>query len=240
MLRSARRGEAQIRAAREGYPGMTDPAHSAPRGPSAASGSAGDPAIEALVTRAQAGDLTAFNALVLRFQDGLYGLTLRMLGDPASAEDVTQDTFIRAWQHFDSYRGGSFRSWLFTIAANRARDELRRRGRRPSLSLDEARDDPDRADLDPADTGPTAHEIVEQTELRHALEAALRTLPDDWREIVILADVQGLDYSEVASVTGIPVGTVKSRLSRARGRLRDVIRDSPELSAAAGRLTDRR
>ena len=145
-----------------------------------------------------------------------------MLGDPASAEDATQDAFILAWQHFDSYRGGSFRSWLFTIAANRARDELRRRGRRPSLSLDEARDDPDRADLDPADTGPTAQEIVEQAELRRALEAALRTLPDDWREVVILADVQGLDYSEVASVTGIPVGTVKSRLSRARGRLRDV------------------
>ena len=219
---------------------MSDPAHPAPGGPAVPPGAAGDPAVDALVTRAQGGDLTAFNALVLRFQDAVYSLTLRMLGDPASAEDVTQDAFIRAWQRFETFRGGSFRSWLFTIAANRARDELRRRGRRPSTSLDEARDDPNRADLDPPDAGPTAHDLVEQAELRRALEAALRTLPDDWREIVVLADVQGLDYAEVAAVVGIPVGTVKSRLSRARGRLREVIRESPELFAAAGRLTDRR
>jgi RNA polymerase sigma-70 factor (ECF subfamily) len=219
---------------------MTEPAHVALDGPPVASGAVGDPAVEALVVRARGGDLTAFNALVLRFQDGVYGLTLRMLGDPDSAEDATQDAFIRAWQRFETFRGGSFRAWLFTIAANRARDELRRRGRRPTSSLDEARDDPDRADIDPVDGGPTAHEVLEQTELRTALEAALRTLPDDWREIVVLADVQGLDYTEVAAVTGIPVGTVKSRLSRARGRLREVIRSSPELSEAAGRLTDRR
>ncbi len=239
MLPSAWRGEAQIRAAREGDP-LTEPAHSGSPRPAVAAGAAGDPAVEALVVRAQAGDLTAFNALVLRFQDSVYGLTLRMLGDPAAAEDVTQDAFIRAWQRFETYRGGSFRSWLFTIAANRARDELRRRVRRPSMSLDEARDDPERADLDPVDSGPSAQDLVEQGELRAALERALRTLPDDWREIVILADVQGLDYAEVATVTGVPVGTVKSRLSRARGRLRDVIRESAELSAAAGRLMDRR
>ena len=219
---------------------MSDTAHPASGGPAVRPGAVGDPVVDALVVRAQGGDLTAFNSLVLRFQDPVYGLTLRMLGDPASAEDVTQDAFIRAWQRFETFRGGSFRSWLFTIAANRARDELRRRRRRPSTSLDEARDDPDRADLDPPDAGPTAHDLVEQAELRRALEAALRTLPDDWREIVVLADVQGLDYSEVAAVAGIPVGTVKSRLSRARGRLREVIRESAELSAAAGRLTDRR
>lgn len=219
---------------------MTDPAHPASRRPAVLPGAAGDPVVEGLVVRAQGGDLTAFNSLVLRFQDATYGLTLRMLGDPASAEDVTQDAFIRAWQRLDTFRGGSFRSWLFTIAANRARDELRRRGRRPTSSLDEARDDPDRADIDPADAGPSAHDLVEQAELRRALEAALRALPDDWREVVVLADVQGLDYVEVAAVTGVPVGTVKSRLSRARSRLRDVIRESAELSAAAGRLTGRR
>ncbi|TAK76051.1 MAG: sigma-70 family RNA polymerase sigma factor [Dehalococcoidia bacterium] len=219
---------------------MNDLAPAAPGGPAVRPGAAGDAAVEALVVRAQSGDLTAFNTLVLRFQDGVYGLSLRMLGDPAAAEDVTQDAFVRAWQRLETFRGGSFRAWLFTIAANRARDELRRRGRRPTLSLDEARDDDDRADLDPADAGPTAQELVEQAELRRALEAALLTLPDDWREIVVLADIEGLNYAEVAAVTRIPVGTVKSRLSRARGRLRDVIRDSAELSAAAGRLTDRR
>lgn len=219
---------------------MSDPADPASGGLAVPPGAAGDPVVDGLVARARSGDLPAFNSLVLRFQDAVYGLTLRMLGDPASAEDVTQDAFIRAWQRLETYRGGSFRSWLFTIAANRARDELRRRARRPSSSLDEARDDPDRADLDPADAGPTAHDLMEQAELRRALEVALRALPDDWREVVVLADIQGLDYAEVAAVAGIPVGTVKSRLSRARGRLREVIRESPELSAAAGRLTDRR
>ena len=101
---------------------MTEPAHAALDGPAVASGAAGDPAVEALVVRARGGDLTAFNALVLRFQDGVYGLTLRMLGDSDSAEDATQDAFIRAWQRFETFRGGSFRAWLFTIAANRARD----------------------------------------------------------------------------------------------------------------------
>lgn len=219
---------------------MSDLAPPAPGGPAVRPGAAGDAAVEALVARAQGGDLTAFNTLVLRFQDPVYGLSLRMLGDPAAAEDVAQDAFVRAWQRLETFRGGSFRSWLFTIAANRARDELRRRGRRPTLSLDESRDDENRADIDPPDAGPTAHELVEQAELHRALEAALRTLPDDWREVVVLVDIQGLNYAEVATVTGVPVGTVKSRLSRARGRLRDVIRDSAELSAAAGRLTDRR
>lgn len=219
---------------------MTDLANAVPGGPATAPGAPADPAVEALVARARSGDLTAFNTLVLRFQDGVYGLTLRMLGDPAAADDATQDAFIRAWQRLETFRGGSFRAWLFTIAANRARDELRRRSRRPTRSLDESRDDPDHADIDPVDGGPSAHEVLEQGELRRALEAALRTLPDDWREVVILADVQGLDYVEVAAVTGVPVGTVKSRLSRARGRLREVIRNSPELFEAAGRLTDRR
>ena len=113
-----------------------------------------DPIVDALVERAQRGDLQAFNQLVLRFQDAVYGLTLRMLGSSQPAEDATQEAFIRAWRRIDTYRGGSFRSWLFTIAANQARDELRRRQRRPSRSLDEARDDPDRPDLDPPSDEP--------------------------------------------------------------------------------------
>lgn len=201
-----------------------------------------DPAIDALVKRAREGDLTAFNALVLRFQDGLYSLALRMLNDSAAAEDVAQDAFLRAWQRIDSFRGGSFRAWLYTIAANRARDELRRRARRPVLSLDQRDDDPERGslDLDPADPDPGPAAAAEQGDLRVRLEALLRSLPDDWREVVVLSDVHGLDYAEIAAVTGVAVGTVKSRLSRARARLRDEIRGSRELSDAAERLTHRR
>ena len=96
-----------------------------------------DDILDALVERARAGELPAFNALVARFQDGVYSLTLRMLGSPQAAEDATQDAFIKAWQRIDTFRGGSFRSWVFTIAANQARDELRRRARRPARSLDD-------------------------------------------------------------------------------------------------------
>jgi RNA polymerase sigma-70 factor (ECF subfamily) len=199
-----------------------------------------DPAIVALVERAQRGELPAFNQLVLRYQDGVYSLAFRMLGAQEPAEDATQEAFIRAWQRIDSFRGGSFRSWLFTIVANLSRDELRRRQRRPQTSLDAARDDPDRPDLDPADPGPAPEVIAEQGELRAALEAALRQLPDDWREIVLLSDVHGLDYQEIVEATGLALGTVKSRLSRARSRLRDIIRESRELQEAVERLDHRR
>jgi RNA polymerase sigma-70 factor, ECF subfamily len=200
----------------------------------------GDPAVDALVTRARSGDLTAFNQLVLRFQDPVYGLTLRMLGAPQPAEDATQEAFIRAWQRLETFRGGSFKSWLFTIAANQARDELRRRGRRPSQSLDMAWDDPETPHLDPPSDDPSPEDEALRAELRTALERALQTLPDDWREIVVLSDIHGMDYREIADATGLALGTVKSRLSRARGRLRDVIRASREPGDAAERLGDRR
>jgi RNA polymerase sigma-70 factor, ECF subfamily len=199
-----------------------------------------DAALQAWVERACGGDLTAFNQLVLRFQDPLYGLTLRMLGSPQAAEDATQEAFIRAWQRIDTFRGGSFKSWLFTIAANQARDELRRRARRPATSLSAHADDPDLPDVDLPDNDPLPDAQAEQAELRAALEAALRTLPDDWREIVVLSDIHGMDYREISEVTGLALGTVKSRLSRARGRLREVIRGSRELHEAAERLGDRR
>ena len=199
-----------------------------------------DPALDDLVQRAQRGDLPAFNAIVLRYQDAVYGLALRMLGHREAAEDVTQEAFVAAWRRIDTFRGGAFRSWLFTIAANRARDELRRGVRRPATSLDAARDDPDRADIDPPDRDPGPQAAAEQGEMRAALEAALGGLPADWREVVVLSDIHGMDYAEIAQVTGIALGTVKSRLSRARARLREVVLASPELSEAAQRLSDRR
>lgn len=199
-----------------------------------------DPVLDDLIRRAQRGELPAFNSLVLRYQDAVYSLTLRMLGQPEAAEDVTQEAFIAAWRRIDTFRGGAFRSWLFTIAANRARDELRRGVRRPTTSLDAARDDPDRADIDPPDREAGPEGAAEQAELREALEAALRELPADWREVVVLSDIHGMDYAEIAQATGVAVGTVKSRLSRARARLRAVVLASRELSEAAQRLGDRR
>lgn len=194
----------------------------------------------ALVLRAQAGELNAFNLLVLKHQDAAYSLALRFLGSSQAAEDVTQEAFLRAYRGLDRFHGTKFRAWLLSIVANAARDELRRQRRRPSQSLDAARDDPDRADIDPPDSGPSPEASALQGELRHLLEAALRELPDDWRLVVVMADVHGLSYDEIAQATGVPVGTVKSRLSRARGRLRDVLRASREHSELPIRLEDRR
>ncbi len=203
-------------------------------------GAEADPVFDDLVRRAQGGDLPAFNAIVLRYQDAVYSLTLRMLSQRETAEDVTQEAFVAAWRRIDTFQGGSFRSWMFTIAANRARDELRRGVRRPTTSLDAARDDPDRPDLDPPDRDPGPEGEAEQAEVRAALEAALAELPGDWREVVLLSDVHGMDYAEIAQATGVALGTVKSRLSRARARLREVVLASRELSDAAQRLSDRR
>lgn len=204
------------------------------------SGAESDPALDDLVHRAQRGELPAFNAIVLRYQDHVFSLVLRMLTHREAAEDVTQEAFVSAWRHIDSFRGGSFRSWLFTIAANRARDELRKGVRRPTTSLDAARDDPDRADIDPPEPGPSPEGVAEQGEMRAAIEVALATLPPDWREVIVMSDIHGMDYAEIAAATGVALGTVKSRLSRARSRLREVILESRELSEVAQRLSDRR
>ena len=198
-------------------------------------GGQGDPDSTDLVRRAQAGEIAAFNTLVLCHQDAAYGLALRFLGSCEAAEDATQEAMIRACRELRSFRGERFRSWLLSIVANAARDELRRRKRRPQRSLDAARDGSDSLPIDPPDPGPSPEAEAVRGELRRALERALLELPEQWRLVVVLSDVQGLAYEEIAENFDISVGTVKSRLSRARGRLRDILRASGELSAAFGR-----
>ncbi len=185
---------------------------------------------EALVLRARSGDLTAFNALVLRHQDAVYSLALRVLGSPEAAEDATQEAFLRAYRALGSFRGGSMRAWLFSIVTNLARDDLRRRSRRRERSLDQALvSDSEAAPLDPPDPGPTPEALAVGADLRRMLEAALAELPAEWRLVIVLADVHQLSYEEVAGIAGLPLGTVKSRISRGRGRLRDILTSWGEL-----------
>lgn len=191
--------------------------------------------IAELVRRAQGGELAAFNSLVLRHQDAAYSLAFRFLRSRESAEDVTQEAFLRAFHRLETFRGERFRSWLLRIVANAARDELRRRKRRPQRSLDEARDDPDAPSIDPIEPRPGPAAVAEQTDLRRVLDAALAQLPEEWRLVVLLSDVHGLAYDEVAAAAGVPLGTVKSRLSRARARLREILRESGELPELAQR-----
>ncbi|HKG27166.1 MAG TPA: sigma-70 family RNA polymerase sigma factor [Thermomicrobiales bacterium] len=181
---------------------------------------------ERLILAAQGGDLPSFNALVVRHERAVYNLCLRMLRDVSAAEDATQETFLKAWTAIATFRGGLVRPWLLRIATNRCYDVLRARGRRPADSLDA-----EAFESEPAWTSQTGGEHPEvyaaRAELSVHLERALAALPEDQRLVVILSDVHGQPYEEIAEITGVAVGTVKSRLSRARARLREVLRDDP-------------
>jgi RNA polymerase sigma-70 factor (ECF subfamily) len=196
----------------------------------------------ALILEAQRGDLDSFNRLVLAYQTQVYNLAYRIFGDSNSAADATQEAFLAAYRSLKAFRGGSFRSWLLRIVTNACYDELRRRKRRPAASLEALLDlevdlEDDGAGLRPS--GPLRPEAAaEQAELSKAIQDCLNRLPDEFRVVVVLADVQGYDYAEISAAAGMPLGTVKSRLARARLRLRDCLQRFRELLPAAFRLED--
>ena len=176
--------------------------------------------------RAREGDLAAFNELVLEHQGLVVNLCYRLLGQRQQAEDAAQDAFIAAWRNLAGLRGDAFRPWLLRIAANACKDELRRRGRRPSTSLDDALEE---GMPEPPDAGPAPEPALLQTELRDRIEVALRELPDEQRLALVLCDIEGLDYVEIAVAMQTSLGTVKSRIARGRARLRDILLREPEL-----------
>ena len=186
-----------------------------------------------LIQRAREGDLPAFNALVEAYQDTVFSVVLRMIRDHGRAEDLTQETFISAHRNLRRYRGGNFKAWLLRIAKNATLDELRRRKRRPDVSMD-ADVVTFRETLPSSEQSP--EDAAEMRELGNAIAAGLATLPADQRMAVVMVDVEGMSYEETAEATEVPVGTVKSRLARARGRLRDFLRQQPELLPAKFRL----
>jgi RNA polymerase sigma-70 factor (ECF subfamily) len=190
---------------------------------------------EALVESARAGELDAFNVLVDRYQRAVYTLCLRILGERGAAEDATQEAFISAFRSIARYEGGSFRSWLYRIAANESKDELRRRRRKDvAFSLDAPIDDGDTAP-DVPDAAPGADELLLRGELGHRIEGHLSALPFEQRQALVLVDAYGFQYEEVASMTGSSLGTVKSRIHRGRERLRALVLADPELSGLVRR-----
>ncbi|MBA3943902.1 MAG: sigma-70 family RNA polymerase sigma factor [Herpetosiphonaceae bacterium] len=178
----------------------------------------------ALIVDAQHGDVRPFNLLVERYQTRLYSLSYRVLNDHEAAADVTQETFISAFRKLKSFRGGSFSAWLLRIATNGCYDYLRARQRKPQTSLDAFDPDSDDQPRQFTAQGEAPDERVLRTELGEALQRALAELPDDQRLVVVLSDVQGLSYEEMAQATGWPLGSVKSRLSRGRAALREILR----------------
>ena len=188
-----------------------------------------------LIADAQRGKVDAFNELVLTYQQQVYNLAYRIMGDPASAADATQDAFISAYQSLSRFRGGSFKSYLLRIVSNRCYDELRRRKRRPATSFEDVEIDED-ANPMLANGGEDPEEYTERQEMADVLQAGIETLPSDQRVTLVLSDVQGMSYEEIAEVTEVALGTVKSRLARARSKLRDYLRDNGELLPLRYRL----
>jgi RNA polymerase sigma-70 factor (ECF subfamily) len=192
---------------------------------------------QALIDSATSGNLQAFNTLVLTYQDAVYTVAYRIMGETSAAADAAQEAFIVAYRKLRTYRGGSFRGWLVRIVTNQCYDELRRRQRRPSIALSLLPDaDSDDGPALPDSESAAPEQITEQHELQRAIQDCINALTPDQRLVLVLSDVEELDYQSIADTTGANLGTVKSRLSRARAAMRDCLQAVRELLPANFRL----
>jgi len=182
------------------------------------------PGDERAVTRFLAGDVGAFEAIVRQYSEAVFVFSSRFVG-PQEAEEVVQDTFLRAYRSLGTFRGeSSLKTWLFTIAMNRARVRRGTLGRLRALFVPMERPGADESTpwvFDPADDAASPEEAASSSQRRRLLREAIRQLPDDFRTAVILRDLEGLDYAEIAEVVKVPIGTVRSRIARGRALLRE-------------------
>ncbi len=176
-----------------------------------------------LILEALKGDLDAFNHLVLKYQDTIFNQAYALLGDSHSAEDATQESFIKAFKNIGRFRGGSFRAWLHKIVINTCYDEMRWSKRHPTTPLIPEDDDGEDIEYPTWLTDPNSsvQVIVEWKELSRTLHHMLDELPEIYRNLITLVDLHELDYSEAAQVLDIPIGTVKSRLARGRFQMKE-------------------
>lgn len=175
-----------------------------------------------LINSAQRGDMDAFNMLILNYQDMLYRIALRIVHDECIAEDALQEAMVHAFRHIRSFRGGNFKSWLARVTVNASYDELRRGKRHLALPLEQFTQEGEEIESPDwmRDSGPGPEERAETSELQKALHQCIKALIPDYRLMVILVDMEGMSYEEAAMVARVPVGTVKSRLARARMQIR--------------------
>lgn len=192
---------------------------------------------KAAIGAAQQGDVQAFNTLVLHYQTMAFNVAYRILGDEDLAADACQEAFLSAYRNIRHLRGESFKAWLLRIVTNACYDQFRYQKRRPAGSLDELMDESEHGSP-VADPAPQPEQQALRRELEDAIIAGIQTLPEDQRVALVLADVQGLSYEEIASVTRTSLGTVKSRLSRARCKLRNYLIEQGELLPESYRHKD--
>jgi RNA polymerase sigma-70 factor (ECF subfamily) len=180
------------------------------------------------IARAMQGELAAFNLLVVNYQTMAYSVAYRLLQEEGAAADMVQESFLKAYRALRTFQGGNFKSWLMRIVINSCYDLLRTYQREATESLNERDlEDDYTPHLVDHHEGPAAY--AERMELNAFLELGIRALPPDQRTVLVLCDVQGYSYEEIAEMTGFAMGTVKSRISRARAKLRDFLLQKPEL-----------
>jgi RNA polymerase sigma-70 factor, ECF subfamily len=191
-----------------------------------------------LIQAAQRGDLDAFNQLVLRYQNLLFGIALRLLNDEDVASDAVQEALISAFRRFHTFRGDSLRSWLARVVVNACYDEMRKKRRQHSMPLEQYNTEGDEIEtsywLVDAQADPELQ--FETTELEGAIQRSLNKLPSIYRLMLVLVDIEGLSYEEAAIAAHIPVGTVKSRLARARLQMQKSLQAAGELLPASYRV----
>lgn len=179
-----------------------------------------------LIERASHGDAQAFNELMSLHERRMYAVALRMCGAKEDAEDCLQEAMLRVYRSIGSFKAQSaFGTWVYRITVNTCLDELRRRKSRPTASLDGLLDE----GWSPADGGDGPEQRTVRREQRRMLEVLIAELPEDMRAAIVLRDIQGLSYDDISAALGVNVGTIKSRISRGRERLREKIQGRPEL-----------
>lgn len=186
------------------------------------------------------GNLNAFNQLVLHYQDMAYNVAYRIMGEHGAADDAAQEAFISAYEKLEQYRGGSFKAWLLRIVTNSCYDELRRRQRQPVTPLKPELDDGDTLE-NPywiEDDSPSPEDDIQESELQKAIQHCINALDKKFRTVLVLVDVEGLDYETASEAVGRPLGTVKSRLARARERVQECLQGFWELLPDLFRLND--
>lgn len=193
---------------------------------------------KALIRAAQRGDLEAFNLLILRYQNLLFGIALRLLNDEDAASDAVQEALISAFRRFNTFRGDSLKSWLARVVVNACYDELRKKRRQHSVPLEQFNAEGDEIETSYWLVDPQADPEVqyESSEIQNAIQRSLDKLPSVYRLMLVLVDIEGLSYEEAAMAAGIPVGTVKSRLARARLQMQRSLQATGELLPASYRI----
>jgi RNA polymerase sigma-70 factor (ECF subfamily) len=191
-----------------------------------------------LIAKSKRGDVESFNMLLLRYQDYISSSTYRIMGEADGAADSAQETFLTAYRKLTSFRGGNFKAWLARIATNTCYDELRKQKRRPQDYLEEMPGSEMYDEPPVAADSPNPEQEAQRADLNRALQECINGLSTDQRMVLVMSDVEGMSYQEVAENVGAELGTVKSRLSRARLSMRRCLQSVQELLPGEYRLTE--